>query len=84
MDCDVDGDIRLDYVQNGETENQREYRLIQVCLFGQWSYVCNWIFDHQDVDSNVVLQQLQCQNGGRYVPVLMYFTISTVSYNYTM
>ena len=61
MGCDVDGDIRLDFAQNGETVNQREYRLIQVYLFGQWSYVCNWIFDHQDVDSSVVLQQLQCQ-----------------------
>ena len=78
MGCDVDGDIRLDFAQNGETVNQREYRLIQVCLFGQWSYVCNWIFDHQDVDSSVVLQQLQCQNGGRDVPVFMYFTTNLV------
>ena len=65
MGCDVDGDIRLDFVEDGETVNQREYRLIQVCLFGQWSYVCNWNFDHQAVDSSVVLQQLQCQSGGR-------------------
>ena len=64
MSCDVDGDIRLDFVQNGTTVNKREYRLIQVCLFGQWSYVCHWDFDHQAVDSSVVLQQLQCQNGG--------------------
>ena len=71
MGCDVDGDIRLDFVEDGETDNQteREYRLIQVCLFGQWSYVCNWEFDHQDVDSSVVLQQLRCQSGGRDVPV---------------
>ena len=71
MGCDVDGDIRLDFVEHGETDNQteREYRLIQVCLFGQWSYVCNWEFDHQDVDSSVVLQQLRCQSGGRDVPV---------------
>ena len=75
MGCDVDGDIRLDFVQNGTTVNQREYRLIQVCLFGQWSYVCNWEFDYQDVDSNVVLQQLQCQSGGRDVPVLIFLTI---------
>ena len=34
MGCDVDGDIRLDFVEDGETVNQREYRLIQVCLFG--------------------------------------------------
>ena len=67
MSCDVDGDIRLDFAENVETDldNQREYRLIQVCLFGQWSYVCNWAFDHEDVDSSVVLQQLQCQNGGK-------------------
>ena len=44
MGCDVDGDIRLDFVEDGETVNQREYHLIQVCLFGQWSYVCNWEF----------------------------------------
>ena len=72
MECDGDGDIRLDFVEDGETVNQREYRLIQVCLFGQWSYVCSWNFDHQNVDSNVVLQQLQCQNGGTDVPVLMF------------
>ena len=67
MGCDVDGDIRLDFVEDGEIDmdKQREYRLVQVCLFGQWSYVCNWIFGHQDADSSVVLQQLQCQNGGR-------------------
>ena len=65
MGCDVDGDIRLDFTQNGETDNQmREFRLVQVCLFGEWSYVCNWEFDYQDVDNNVLLQQLQCQNGG--------------------
>ena len=79
MGCDVDGDIRLDFVQNGTTVNQREHRLIQVCLFGQWSYVCNWDFGHEEVDSNVVLQQLQCQNGGK---VLMFLTISII-YNYT-
>ena len=68
MSCDVDGDIRLDFVQNEETVSKREYRLIQVCLFGQWSYVCNWDFDYQDVDNNVVLQQLQCHNGGTDAP----------------
>ena len=67
--CKVDGDIRLDLVDDGRMSNQKLYRLIQVCLFGQWSYVCNWEFDHQDVDSSVVLQQLQCQSGGRDVPV---------------
>ena len=72
MGCHVDGDIRLDFVEDGKIVNQREYRLIQVCLFGQWSYVCNWEFGYQDVDSNVVLQQLQCQNGGRDAPVLMF------------
>ena len=71
--CDADGDIRLNFAENVETVNQREYRLIQVCLFGQWSYVCNWGFGHQGVDSNVVLQQLQCQNGGTDVPVLCFF-----------
>ena len=82
MGCVVDWDIRLDFVEDGEKVNQREYRLIQVCLFGQWSYVCNWDFGHQDVDSSVVLQQLQCRSGGKDVPVLMYFTISTIIYNY--
>ena len=82
MGCDIDGDIRLDFVEDVETVNEREYRLIQVCLFGQWSYVCNWDFGHQDVDSSVVLQQLQCQNGGRDVPVLKFLTISTIIYNY--
>ena len=82
MECDVDGDIRLDFVEDGETDNHREYRLIQVCLFGQWSYVCNWDFGHEDVDSSVVLQQLQCQNGGKDVPVLMFLTI-TIIYYYT-
>ena len=81
--CDADGDIRLDFAENVETVNQKEYRLIQVCLFGQWSYVCNWNFDHQDVDSSVVLQQFQCQNGGKDVPVLTHFTTSAISYNYT-
>ena len=65
MGCDADGDIRLDFAENVEIVKQREYRLIQVCIFGQWSYVCNWNFDHKTVDSSVVLQQLQCPNGGK-------------------
>ena len=36
MGCDADGDIRLDFAENVEIVKQREYRLIQVCIFGQW------------------------------------------------
>ena len=65
MSCDVEGELRLDYANNGDLINQTEYYLIQVCILGQWSYVCHWDFDHQGVDTNVVLQQLQYSSGSK-------------------
>ena len=37
-----------------------EYRLLQVCLFGHWSYVCGDAL--QERDENVVLNQLGCSS----------------------
>ena len=65
VSCDVEGEIRLDYAEDGQLIDQTEYYLIQVCILGQWSYVCNSKFDHEGVDTHVVLQQLQCSSGSK-------------------
>ena len=65
MSCDVEGELRLDFAQGGQPLDQTEYYLIQVCILGEWSYVCHWNFDYQGVDTDVVLQQLQCSNGSK-------------------
>ena len=65
LSCDVEGELRLDFAQGGQPLDQTEYYLIQVCILGEWSYVCHWNFDHQGVDNDVVLQQLQCSSGSK-------------------
>ena len=55
-----EGDVRLDPNDDGQTL----YYLLQVCLLGNWTYVCQGNFDHANVDKNVVLQQLHCRAGG--------------------
>ena len=38
------------------------YHLLQMCLFGQWSYVCEFGFD--EIDLNVTLHQIGYTGGG--------------------
>ena len=59
---DVEGRIRLDPQDSGRINSGKTYRLLQVCLFGQWSYVCKEGFDA--VDRSVALHQLE-HTGGR-------------------
>ena len=33
--------------------------------------MCQWEFDHADIDKNVVLQQLQCSAGGTVVTFML-------------
>ena len=58
--CSPDGSIRLS--PGDDDVHDETYRLLQVCLFGHWSYVCGDLFSQQD--RNVVLNQLGCSDGG--------------------
>ena len=68
--CGEEGDVRLDPKDGGEIS----YRLLQVCLLENWTYVCQGGFDHKQlgIDRNVVLQQLQCSAGGKVVRSLLH------------
>ena len=71
--CDgkEEGDVRLDPSDNGTITQSKQYILLQVCLLKNWTYVCQGGFDHGNlfggIDKNVVLQQLQCNDGGKVV-----------------
>ena len=70
MSCAVEGSIRLDPQDSGRNIDSKMYYLLQVCLFGQWSYVCSASFD--DADLSVALHQLGSTHGyytggGNYV-----------------
>ena len=61
-----EGSIQL-AVNNSQESNGQTYYLLQVCLFGHWSYVCGVKFGNGDAapDRNVALYQLGCTQGGR-------------------
>ena len=47
------------------SNNNKTYRLVQVCLFGHWSYICSMGFT-SIADKNVTWNQLglECAAGG--------------------
>ena len=53
--CAVEGSIRTRH-------NVTSYQLLQVCLLGQWRYVCHYGFNN--IELNVVLHQLGYTGGG--------------------
>ena len=58
--CGIEGSIRTQ-----SRHNVTSYYLLQVCLFGQWNYVCHQLqSDHKDIVLNVVLHQLGYTGGG--------------------
>ena len=64
MSCAVEyaeGSVRLDSQDSEETSNGKTYYFLQVCLFGQWSYVCNTGFGSADL--SVALHQLGSTHG---------------------
>ena len=64
MSCAVEyaeGSIRLDPQDSGKISNGKTYYLLQVCLFGQWSYVCSTWFSSGDL--SVALHQLGSTRG---------------------
>ena len=50
-------------MQLAVNETIQTYHLLQVCLFGHWSYVCGTKFGNGD--RLVALYQLGCTQGGR-------------------
>ena len=60
VSCAVDGTIRM----APEVVDASNYRLLQVCLFGEWSYVCSFRFNN--IALNVTLHQLGYTGGGTY------------------
>ena len=58
----AEGSTRLDPQDSGRNISNNMYYLLQVCLFGQWSYVCSDSFD--DNDLSVALHQLGSIQGG--------------------
>ena len=63
--CESEGSIQL-AVNNTQKYNGQTYQLLQVCLFGHWSYVCSNGFSNLGLDSAITLYQLGCTNGGKY------------------
>lgn len=45
-------------------------RLLKVCLFGHWSYVCRNRFGHNSFDSSIALYQLGCDGGSTLLSVV--------------
>lgn len=62
--CTAEGELRVDPEDKNTT-----YKLLQICLVGEWNYVCNAQFNY-DLDGTVALHQLQCKSGG----TLHYYT----------
>ena len=62
VSCAVDGNIRL-RPKDGQVMDTSNYHLLQVCLFGQWNYVCD-IIDFSRFDLSVTLHQLGYTGGG--------------------
>ena len=66
--CEPEGSIQLavNDTQKYTDSNNQTYHLLQVCLFGHWSYVCGNNFGHGPTatDRNVALIQLGCVSGG--------------------
>ena len=59
--CKEEGDISLgEEVPSSDTIT---YRLLKVCLFGHWSYVCHDRFNN--IDRSIVLNQLGCDGGSK-------------------
>ena len=58
----AEGSVRLDPQDSGEISNGKTYYLLHVCLFGQWSYVCNTWFGSADL-SVAALNQLGSTHG---------------------
>ena len=57
----AEGSIRM-RPKDGEDVDASTCHLLQVCLFGQWNYVCN--FQFTGIDLNVALHQLGYTGGG--------------------
>ena len=67
--CAVEGNVRID--PQGSGEGASYDGLLQVCLFGQWTYVCTFEFDNTDL--NVTLHQLGYTGGGVCILILFAF-----------
>ena len=72
--CEIDGSARLNHT--GEhIYNKSQYQLLQVCLFGHWSYVCSNSGFGNSIrgtrNMNVTLYQLGCVNGGLISSIVM-------------
>ena len=66
--CEPEGSIQLsvnDTDQEYIDSNNQKYHLLQVCLFGHWSYVCGSGFGNNNNDRRVALNQLGCTKGGK-------------------
>ena len=64
VSCEPDGRLQLAESDTQEY-NDQTYQLLQVCLFGHWSYVCGSGFGNNNADRMVALYQLGCTQGGR-------------------
>ena len=64
--CEPEGSIQLSVNDTQESidGNNQTYQLLQVCLFGHWSYVCGNGFHNNNADRMVALYQLGCTKGG--------------------
>ena len=64
--CGPEGSIQLSVndTQESTDGNNQTYQLLQVCLFGHWSYVCGNGFHNNNADRMVALYQLGCTKGG--------------------
>ena len=62
--CEPEGSIQLAVNDTQEyiDSNNQTYHLLQVCLFGHWSYVCGHFYG--TLDKPVTLYQLGCTKGG--------------------
>ena len=64
--CTEEGGLKL----TGTAPGNRQY--LQVCHIGAWRYLCEGRFSEAGADGKVVLQQLGCSSGGKY----MFFLLS--------
>ena len=67
--CEPEGSIQLAMNTTREFKDQT-YHLLQVCLFGHWSYVHSKGFSKSD--KAIALYQLGCTKGGKYCLVKIF------------
>ena len=65
--CESDGSVQLDSLSGGPGHTHS--KLVQVCLFGHWSYVCGPYYDGGiPYKTSVALYQAGCSGGNLKIP----------------